>query len=149
MASNVFYQLHESSPAEPGTHSETGTTDLCCVLQSLVEDVLAVYLKAEKMQWHLRLHRPEEGGLAGTAALADVMHELCASALSAMLQLGCSMQNRSSGEDVHFAQFINAVAALRAGTQTSNEGRRMAIEAVLDTAQREDALGELSFSGKT
>jgi hypothetical protein len=119
MASNMFYQLRDSSPAKPGTHSATERTDLCCALQSLVEDLVGVYLQAEKEHWHLQLHRQEEGRLAGADALAHVTQDLCASALSAILQLGCSMQNHSSvEEEVHFVQFINAVAALHASTQT-------------------------------
>jgi hypothetical protein len=118
MASNVFYQVHDSSTANSGAHSAIGTTDLCGVLQSLVQDMLAVYVKAEKVHWHLRLHREVEGRLAATDGLAHVSDELCASVLNAILQLGRSVQNHSSGEDVHFAQLINAVAASHTTTET-------------------------------
>lgn len=119
MTSNVSYQIRNSSIANSEAHSATGTTDLCGILQSLVEDILAVYLKAEKVHWHLRLHGQEKGPQA-TDALTHITDELCASALSAILQLGCSMQNHTSGEDGHFAQLIHAVAALHPRTERSD-----------------------------
>jgi hypothetical protein len=120
MTSNVSYQLRNSPTANSEARSATGTTDLCGVLQSLLEDILAVYLKAEKVHWHLRLHGQEKGHLAGIDRLTHATDELCAGALSGILQLGCSMQDRFSGEDDHFAQLINAVVALHARPDRSD-----------------------------
>jgi hypothetical protein len=120
MTSNVSYQLRNLSMANSRTHSAANTTDLCDIMQSLLEDILAIYLKAEKVNWHLWLQRQEKEHLAASEDLTHLIGELCASALSAMLQLGCSMQNHSSGKDGHLAQLINAVAALHARPDRSD-----------------------------
>jgi hypothetical protein len=117
MALNITYQLRDLSEAKPSTHPATGTTDLCGVLQALVEDLLGVYLKAEKVHWHLQLRRQEEHCAAEADLLADVTQELRESVLNAILQLGSSMQSHPPGEDVSITQLINELANLQARSE--------------------------------